>query len=516
MFVGDIVRLNGLSRSRDVAIVFGEREVTYGELNQLVNRTAQALAASGVKKGDRVAALGKNSVEYVQLYFATAKLGALLVPLSFWHRTGELRYAVEDSEPAMVFCEPELRKPLQPVLDDLGFPLEAVALPSQDGDRGEWDAFISRAHGDAEPAVELSPADIHMILYTSGTTGRPKGAMLSHGRTVMDAYAMAFALRLRPTDVFLNYFPSFHVGNWDHQKLYLLAGAKVVLLRDFDADKAIELIPRHRATVILGVPTMFHGILGHPQFETTDVSSVRTVYYGAYDPSGIMQRVADAFGASDGRCDMFHTYGLTEGGPFVTISPPEDLWSHWGSVGRAMPGVQVELLDAVGRPVAQGEGGEICVRGPRMSGYWRKPEATAEALEGDWLHTGDIAVADEDGFLTIVDRKKDMIRSGGHNVYSKEIEDCLAGHDQVADVAVIGLPDEVYEERVCAVIVPRDGVGSDELADGIRTYVRSSLAGYNTPKEVRFVDALPKNAVGKTQKHLLRERFGSVFDGAKV
>lgn len=516
MFVGDIVRLNGQQRSRDEAIVFDGRAITYGELNRRVNRTAQALAASGIGKGDRVAALGKNSVEYTELYFATAKIGAMLVPLSFWHRTGELRYTVGDSEPKMLFVEPELAGPLLPVVEEVDFPLEMISLPSQDGDRAEWEAFQRRAPSDAEPMVALAPSDIHMILYTSGTTGRPKGAMLSHGRTMLDAYSMAMALRLRHTDTFMNYFPSFHVGNWDHMKLYLLVGARVVLLRDFNADIAMELIPRHNVSVMLGVPVMFHGILNHPLIESTDLSSIRTVYYGAYDPSGIMNQTAEAFGVREGRAEMFHTYGLTEGGPFVTICPPEDLLSHWGSVGRAMPGVEIALLDDDSEPVALGEGGEICVRGPRMSGYWRKPEESALALAGGWLHTGDVAVSDPDGFLMIVDRKKDMIRSGGHNVYSKEIEDCLAAHHDVADVAVIGLPDPVYEERVCAVIVASEPVESEErLADALREHVRECLAGYNTPKDVRFVDVLPKNAVGKTQKHLLRERFGSMFDEAR-
>jgi fatty-acyl-CoA synthase len=507
LYVGDIVRLNALHRRDDEAIVFDGRAVTYGELNQRVNRTAQALAASGIGRGDRVAALGRNSLEYVELYFATAKLGAMLVPLSFWHRTNELRWAVTDSDPSLVFAEPELFDPLAPVVGEI----ETVMLPSQDGDASEWAAFQARARSDAEPDVALTPEDIHMILYTSGTTGRPKGAMLSHGRTMLDAYAMALALRLRPTDTFMNYFPSFHVGNWDHMKLYLLVGARVVLLRDFNADIAMELIPRHRVTVMLGVPVMFHGILNHPLFQSTDTSSIRTIYYGAYDPSGIMNQTAEAFGARDGRAEMFHTYGLTEGGPFVTICPPEDLFAHWGSVGRAMPGVQIGLLDEDMLPVSAGTAGEICVRGPRMSGYWRNEEASAAALAGGWLHTGDVAIADDGGFLTIVDRKKDMIRTGGHNVYSKEIEDCLAGHAQVADVAVIGLADPVYEEQVCAVVVSR-GEASQALAEELKRYVRSELAGYNTPKVVQFVDALPKNAVGKTQKHILRERFGSMFD----
>ena len=210
---------------------------------------------------------------------------------------------------------------------------------------------------------------------------------------------------------------------------------------------------------------------------------------------------------------MAHTYGLTEGGPFVTLCEPDDVFARWGSIGRPIPGVEVALLDDGGRRVAPGESGEICMRGPRMSGYWNKPEASAEALAGGWLHTGDIAIADEGGFLRIVDRKKDMIRTGGQNVFSKEVEDTLLLHPSVADVGVIGLPDPVYEERVCAVVVLLDPAqASEALADELRRHVRSSMAGYNAPREVRFIDELPKNAVGKTQKHVLREKYGSMFD----
>jgi acyl-CoA synthetase (AMP-forming)/AMP-acid ligase II len=324
---------------------------------------------------------------------------------------------------------------------------------------------------------------------------------------------MALALRVRPDDSFVNYFPPFHVGNWDHMKLFLLVGARVILLRQFDPGEVLRLIPSERVTVILGVPTMLHDLLEHPDFDATDKSSVRLVYYGAYDPSGIMRRTAEVFGAQEGRVEMAHTFGLTEGGPFVTLCRPNELFQHWGSIGRAIPGVEVELVDRDGKPVAPGEPGEICFRGPHMDGYWNKPEATAEALDGGWLHTGDIAVADKDGFLFIVDRKKDMIRTGGQNVYSKEVEDCLLMHPAVAEVGVIGIPDPRYEERVCAIVGLRQGfVGDDALADELRSHVREAIAGYNTPRDIKFVSELPRNAVGKIQKHLLRQQYGSMFD----
>jgi fatty-acyl-CoA synthase len=513
MSVAEIIRLHGRHRPASEAFLIGEEVITYGQLDADVDRVAQALTAAGIAKGDRVAALGKNSYEYVQLYFALARIGALLVPLSFWHRRRELAHALSDSEPRMLFVEPELMEPVGPALAELGFPLEVVRLVGQDGSDEEWRAFVAGGEGTELAAVEIEPEDPHMILYTSGTTGRPKGALLSHGRTVQDAHSMAIHFRLRPGDTYMEYFPSFHVGNWDHLKLFLLVGARTVLLREFDPDAVIDAIERHRPTVMLGVPTMFHALLDNPRWAETDLSCFRLVYYGGYDPSALMERVAESFGARQGGAEIAHTYGLTEGGSFVSICQGEELFEHWGSIGRPLIGVEVALLDDEMNEVEIGEPGEICVRGPRMSGYWRNPEETAKALAGDWLHTGDMAVSDAEGYMTIVDRKKDMIRTGGQNVYSKEVEDLLSQHEKVDEVAVIGLPDPVYEELVCAVIVPQaPHQPGEQLAEELTAHVREQLAGYNTPKRIEFVAELPKNAVGKTEKHRLREQLGSMFD----
>jgi fatty-acyl-CoA synthase len=510
MLVGDIIRLNARHRGDDEALVTATRRLTFAELNDEINKVAAALAEAGIGAGDRVAALGKNSVEYVTLYYGLAKLGAMIVPLNFWYRSAEHGYAIGDCDPKMLFVEDEFATMMSGVAE--GRDIRVVRLPD-DEDKHGWLDFVAPFAGAGEPEVEIDPDSAHMILYTSGTTGRPKGALLSHRRTVDDALAMAAAMRTRSTDTFMNYFPAFHVGNWDHMKLFHLVGGRVILLRQFDAGQVLELIPEEQVTVILGVPTMLHQLLNHPRFQETDKSSIRLVYYGAYDPSGIMDRVADVFGARDGKVEMAHTYGLTEAGPFVSLCQSHEVFKHWGSIGRPVPGVEVALLDDTGAAVGPGVSGEICVKGPRMTGYWNKPEATEEALAGGWLHTGDLAVADHDGFMRIVDRKKDMIRTGGQNVFSKEVEDILLLHGAVADVAVIGLPDPVYEEKVCAVVVlEADVEPSERLADELRSHVRSSMAGYNAPREIRFIAELPKNAVGKTQKHVLREQFGSMFD----
>jgi fatty-acyl-CoA synthase len=504
-----MIRLNGKHRGGTEALVVGQTRLTYGELDARTDDVASGLLAAGVRFGDRVAVLGKNSVEYVLLYFATARIGAILVPLNFWHRAAEHDYTIANADPALVFVEPDYVD----VLDPKGRP--RILLPSGHL-AGEWDQFLTSGNGHSPvPEREIQAEDAHMILYTSGTTGRPRGAVLSHRRTIDDAFSMAAALGARGDDTFFNYFPPFHVGNWDHMKMFLLVGARVIMLRQFDATEVLRTIPIERISVLLGVPTMLHDLLSHPEFASTDTSSIRLVYYGAYDPSDVMRRTAEAFGVTDGRCEMAHTFGLTEAGPFVTICRSFEMLDHWGSIGLPLPGVEVDLLDDDGVPVQPGLPGELCMRGPRMTGYWNDPSGTASALAGGWLHTGDIAVADEDGFLFIVDRKKDMIRSGGQNVYSKTVEDCLQLHDDVDQAAVIGIPDAVYEEQVCAIIVLRDGVPADDSTrTRIQQYVRASLAGYNCPRSIHFASDLPRNAVGKIQKHLLRASYGSIFSGA--
>jgi fatty-acyl-CoA synthase len=514
--LADIVRLNARHRGEREAILFEDERITYGDLWEGIERVAAALAAAGIGKGDRVAVLARNSPQYVELYFAVAKIGAMLVPLSFWQRSPELAYVLGDAEPALVLAEPEFLERLAPAFEQAGCEAPLITMIGPDREDAEWRTFLGRGEATPVPEVEILPEDPHMILYTSGTTGRPKGALLSHGRTVPDAFSMAMHLRLRPSDSFVNHFATFHAGNWDHVKLFCLVGACTVLVRDFDDDAVIDAIERHRPTVMHGVPTVFHRLLANPRWDEADLSCFRLVYYGAYDPSGVIGKIATSFGVDEGKTELLQTYGLTEGGPFVTICPPEDILDHWGSIGRPLAGVEVALLDDDEEEVPRGEAGEICIKGPRMSGYWRKPEATAAALAGGWFHTGDMAVADEHGFLSIVDRKKDMIRTGGQNVYSKEIEDLLTVHEKVDDVAVVGLPDPVYEELVCAVVVPARGEApSEELAEELTAHVRENLAGYNTPKRVEFVEALPKNAIGKTEKQRLREQLGSIFDAGR-
>lgn len=514
--VGDLLRVNARNLTRHTAVRCGSEEFSYDEINRRTNRVASALSMAGVDRGSRVTVLARNSVDYFCLYFATAKLGAIIVPLNYWNRAPQHADVLNEISPALFFVDPEFEPIAREAVRLSGATTELVILPPMYSSTVDdtWQTFIDGSRSEAEPPGVVAEDDPHMILYTSGTTGRSKGAVLSHRRTMDDAISVAAVLGVKQSDVYVNWHTPFHVANWDHQKFFLVMGATIVLLAQFDAGRVLETIERERATVILAVPVMLSALMESPRFVQTKRDSLRLLYYGAYDPSGIMRRAAAAFGADQGQIEMIHTYGLTEAGCIVTACPADQVFTHWGSIGRAVPGVEVRLVDSTGRDVQVGSPGEIIMRGPMMTEYWARPDDTAEVIEAGWLHTGDVAIADDDGFLRIVDRTKDMIRSGGQNVYSKEVEDCLAGHPVVAAVAVIGLPDPVYEESVCAVVVLTESAGESDraaVAAELKSWVRQRLAGYNTPKVVEFVDRLPANSLGKTLKGELRERYGSMF-----
>ncbi|PXA82251.1 hypothetical protein DCC26_01035 [Auritidibacter sp. NML120779] len=514
--VDDLIAVNARNLPDEPAVTCANVTLTYHELDAYVDEVSDALRVAGVGHSDSVAVLAKNSLPYFALYFATARIGAILVPLNYWNRTPQNAYALSDVAPVLFFYDPEYA--------DAAYQAEAEAIcgarlvelepwgtvPEEDS---EWQTLLTatRSLGSVPARTRVNPSDPHLILYTSGTTGRPKGAVLSHERTAHDAFGMAAALGIRQSDVFGNWFTPFHVGNWDHQKFFLLMGAHIVLYPEFDPATVLAGIEQHQITVMLTVPVMAQQLMDHPNFNQTARSSLRLIYFGAYDPSGIMNRVADTFGARTGSVEMVHTYGLTEAGCIVSACPADRIFEKWGSIGRPIPGVELRLVNDAGHDVGTEEPGEILIRGPRMSGYWNREEETAATIVDGWLHTGDVAVRDHDGFLRVVDRKKDMIRTGGQNAYSKEIEDCLSQHPDVVEVAVIGVADPVYEESVCAVVVPRNHDVAGRLPDTLPAYVRERLAGYNTPKRIVVVDELPKNSLGKILKPELRKNYGSMF-----
>jgi fatty-acyl-CoA synthase len=451
---------------RRVAIDYHDRLVTYGELADGAERFGAAFAAAGLTRGDRVATLTGNTPEHVMVLFACARLGLILLPLS-WRLAGpELAYQLDDAEPSIFLVEDEYRE----LAEATGHSWLPLGVP---------------APGKA-PGVEVQPGDGLLLIYTSGTTGKPKGAVLTHANCFWTNTSFDATTGIHNDDVVLQLLPQFHVGGWNVQALLAwLKGATVVLERQFEAGRALQLIEEKRVTTMMGVPPVYLFMAQHERFADADLSSLeRAVVGGAPMPESLLETWA-ARGTA-----IVQGYGLTEAAPNVLCLPPEDAVRKIGYAGKPYPFVDVRLSAE----------DEVQVRGPNVfPGYWRNPEATAAAFTGDgWLRTGDVAEVDAEGFYKIKGRLKDMYISGGENVYPAEVEAVLHEHPQVADAAVVGVPHERWGECGVAFVVA-EGTGEGELIE----WCAARLARYKVPSSVRFVGEIPRNSLGKIQKQSL-------------
>lgn len=487
--------------------------LTWSEFRARVSALARGLAAEGVGPGERVAVVARNAIDYVTLQYALMLGGGILVPLGTRLLPRDLAGILADCEPVLLLHDAEsaeLASSAAASIDGV-WNGRIAALDGRENDSGLWawvDGLVA-AHDPSgtAPEIERSWRTPHAILYTGGTTGRPKGAVITHRRNVLDGLSVVSALGIRPHERFLLYSPLSHTAAWDYMKAFFLAGGSVVIMGGFDASEAIEALERHACTGFWAVPLTLRQMIDHPRFAKADLSSVRLIAYSAYDPSSLIPEVVAAFERQGAEgLQLAHGYGLTEGGPFVTILRPEDALDDPNSVGTPVPGVHVALLDHDGAPVERGGIGEVCARTAAvMDRYWNRPEETAKIFRGGWLHTGDVGMINEHGHLMIVDREKDMIRSAGENVYAKEVESALVEHPLITDCAVIGQPDPIYDERVVAVIVTADDAALSE--EDVRRFAQARLARFKVPKAVIFVDMLPKTPAGKTEKRVLRERY---------
>ena len=493
-----IVRRGARQRPDARVIVDARVEWTWSEFDEQVTRAAGALKQLGIRPGDRVAAISTSSAAYFAIYYGCARLGAILTPLSYLSAPDELRYVLEDFDPAVVLTSREFA--------DGARAAAAAAVPSTRvvsfGDEDdEWAGLIAAV----DPATEFPPPDpegIHVVMYTSGTTGRPKGVCHTQHAHFVDGLQTALGFGLRPGDSYVVHAPSFHGACWDHAKLFLLMDGFVVLLPRFEPQALMEAVSRYGISVLFGVPAVLRQVLNHPTFADYDLSSVRMVLAGgALGASMVNREFEEALGRP---LDFLQIYGLTEAGPFATALPPALAHAKPTSIGRPLPGVELAIVDPeTGVELPVGDVGEIALRSSSiMLEYLRNPEATAAALRDGWLHTGDLGRRDEDGDHFIVDRLKDMIRTGGENVYAAEVERVLLEHPDILEAAVVGLPDERWDERVVAALLPRDGVTID--TDEVRAFCRERLAAYKVPKQVVVVAALPKTGLGKIAKHELR------------
>jgi fatty-acyl-CoA synthase len=487
-----------------VALIEGDGRVTYGELNDWVNRVARAMLRLGVHHGDRVALLGRNSIEWVAAYLALGKIGAIIVPLNFWYRGEEIQYAFTQAGCSALLAEAGYAGLVEGVRDALTGLRHTVYFGSGAEAHGPSLAALAAAEPADEPPGTVDEEDPSVIVFTSGTTGFPKGATFTHRRQVLGSTVFALETGMRESDTAVLVYPLFHVGGIDCLLLpMLIAGGTIVVLDRPEPREVLRAIERHRATFQFCVPTLWRRLIRELAARTVDVSSVRL----CLSSSDTITRetllgIKEHFGAPVIQC-----YGLTEACVVTHFLKAEHHERRLGSVGRPHPFVDVRIVDEAGRDVRPGEVGEILMRGPAiMAGYWNMPEKTAEAIRDGWLHSGDLGRVDEDGFLYIMGRGKDMIISGGENIYPAAIERVLREHPDVRDVAVVGLPDPEWSEAVCAVIVPREG--ASPTAESVVAFVSGRLAGYNRPKHVVFADALPvTTATGKVQKAELRKRY---------
>lgn len=492
------------------ALHFGGGEsLTYREFADRVARLAVGLKESGVRPGDRVAILMHNKPEYLISYFAITRVSAIAVRLNFRLTGDELEYAINDSGSSVLIADPALLERV----DDRRDRLTAYRYVSTDqhapADRYERlaDLYADGTRVDAIPVPEAS--DSAMIMYTSGTTGRPKGALWSHSNTMwFGAMQLAEWGFTADTVVFVA-GPMYHVGAFEDYSLpTLIAGGQVVFLESggFDITTALSIASQRRVTDLTLFPSMINQMLQLPDLDSYDLSSVRRLFTGG-DPLQVW--AVEAIAEKLPGVDVVQVYGLTEGTPIAACNAPGAAFTDPSKVGRALPFAEISVRDDDGEILEEGEIGEVWTRSPANANvYWGKPEATAATFVDGWCRTGDLGRLDE-GRLSITGRKKDMIRSGGENIYAREVEDVLMRHERITDVAVIALPDARYGESVAAVVVA-EGVGDAEQADlsaTLREFCAQQLAGYKQPKHYIYVTELPRTPSQKIQKFLLRDQY---------
>ncbi|KAA9160503.1 long-chain fatty acid--CoA ligase [Amycolatopsis acidicola] len=482
------------------ALITPERRWTWRELDDDAARTAARLRKAGLGKGDRFAIVAGNRAETVVAFFAAARLGAIVVPVNARLAAPEIAHILADAGPVAIASAPEL----DAVVDEAVTAARAKLARFSLGAGGEHpDPTV--AGTEEEPVYQdfAAESDDALILYTSGTTGRPKGVLLDHHRAIWAALAQVVSLGLRDGERYLHLPPLYHAGGVVFLNAITLLGGTHVLIPAFDPGVAATTIERERISAMLGVPTMYQFLLRHPGIDRYDLSSWRTGIFGAAPmPAETVRQLLARFPG----VTFFQQCGQTEAGPTGLYSTYEQIQSRPDSSGHlAQPFVEARLVDENGADVAPGEVGELVLRGePVMKGYWHQPEATAEAFRGGWLHTGDLMHLHEDGAMRLVDRLKDVIITGGRNVYSAEVEQALASHPDVADCAVVGVRHPDWNETIVAVVTPVSGRAP--TLESIREHCRARIADYKLPRELRLAE-IPRTPSGKIQKHLIRKTF---------
>lgn len=512
--LGDLIRQQARDRPEKDALLFEDRSLSYRALDELSNRTGNGLIEEGLSAGSRVALLDKNSDLLYQILFGCAKTGSVFVAVNWRLSAPEIVYILNDSEAEILFVGAEFYPLIERIEAELSNLKKIIAL---DARHDRWPSYVEWRDGSqaAELRHEITPDDVAVQMYTSGTTGHPKGVQLPH-RSFFDIWReqayqdMAFEAPNADT-VNLVALPNFHVSGLNWGLRGVREGATSVIMREFDPGLTLDSIQRYGIRKLVLVPATIRLLLQHPQAQETDFSSLQFIRYGGSPiPLELLREAVATFG-----CGFVQLYGMTETGGTGTYLPPEDHDPNGNdrmrSAGKPQPGVRVKVVDENNRSLSPGQIGEVCLASPsNMKGYWKLPDATESTLVGGFIHTGDAGYIDEHGYVYIQDRLKDMIVSGGENVYPAEVENALSDHPEIADVAVIGVPDPRWGEAVKALVVLRESAVA--TADDLIAYARERLAAYKLPKTVDFVAELPRNASGKVLKRELRKPYWAGLD----
>ncbi len=512
MVFGDVLTRNARKFPAKTAIVHEDTRLTYREFNERVNRLANALLKKGLNKGDRIGVLVHNCHQFMEIYFAAAKTGGIFCPYNNHLKQRELKDIIDYSTPRFLFVDKDFGSMINALRPELTSVEQFIAIrPSDLPFMEDYESFLSRGESD-EPAVKVLEDDVLSIIFTAGTTGKPKGAMRTHRHLISDAVASVIDLRVEYDEKVLITFPMYHVACEDNIVRHSFMPNTFYIKREgsFNPDEVLEYIAREGITRCQMVPTMIHSLIQVRDISKYDLSSLKLILYaGSSMPVELLKKALAIF-----PCGFAQLYGQTESGPFTTVLKPEDhimdgsqkKLARLASSGKPVLNYEIRIVDDQDNDVPVGEVGEIIGRSEAMmKGYWQMPEETAKKLKNGWLHTGDLGKLDEDGYVYIVERKNDMIISGGVNVYPREIEEVLYQHPAVSEASVIGVPDEHWGEIVKAVIVLKAGATATE--DEIKAFCGERLAGFKKPKSVEFWKELPKSPQGKILKKEIRKAF---------
>ncbi len=497
------------------AVVCGDVRLNYDQFSKRVWRLSNGLSSMGLSAGDRLAVLHENCHVFLEAYFAAAHLGLILVPLNHRLSPRELAAIIEDSGASVMVVQKAFEEKTRELPEIAGCRViwtQGSPISSGAKENLIYEELIESSSEDMPDDIRITDGDVAQLYYTSGTTGRPKGVMLTHGNVKSHALGTIAELHLSDSDRWFHVAPLFHLADAWATFAITWSGGKHVLIPSFDAENVLKLIQKEGITISNLIPTMLNMMVNHPEVDDFDYSSLRTIMSGgASIAPETVRKIIDAF-----RCDYIQTYGMTETSPYLTMSilkrhlrelPWERQLAFKAKTGREFINVSLRVVDDLGADVARDEKqvGEIIAKGDTVTpGYWNLPEETKKAIRGGWLYTGDLAVMDEEGYVNIVDRKKDMIITGGENVYSTEVENVLYMHPDILEAAVIGVPDSHWGEKVKACVVMKEGKEASE--EKIIAFCKSHLASYKSPKVVEFISALPRTGSGKIYKKGLRDK----------